>query len=89
MKATKEVVNLLKEGLKVKKVWMILEWMWVNHLHIKLYPMFGLENDDYKDLVWKDRIYFEKYSWYITSKMWNLADNDELIKIQEEIKVAN
>ncbi len=89
MKAIKEVVSLLKEWLKVKKVWMILEWMWVNHLHIKLYPMFWLEDDDRKDMVWKERVYFEKYNWYITSKMWNLADNDELIKLQEEIKSAN
>ena len=85
MKATKEVVKLLKKWLQTKKVWMILEWMWVNHLHIKLYPMFWLENDNRKDLVWKDRIYFEKYGWYITSQMWNIANNDELKSIQEQI----
>ena len=42
MSATKEVIDMLKKSLKVQRVWMIMEWMWVNHLHLKLYPMYGL-----------------------------------------------
>ena len=42
MEAVQEVVEMLKKGLKVERVGMIMEWMWVNHLHLKLYPMYGL-----------------------------------------------
>ena len=31
MSATKEVIDMLKKSLKVQRVWMIMEWMWVNH----------------------------------------------------------
>jgi hypothetical protein len=37
-------VNLLKKGLGVHRVAMVMEGLGVNHLHIKLYPVFeGVE----------------------------------------------
>ena len=41
MKATKEVVGLLKKWLNVEKVWLIIEWLEVDHAHIKLYPFYN------------------------------------------------
>lgn len=40
MKATKEVVSILKKWLGVERVWMVIEWLEVNHAHIKLYPFY-------------------------------------------------
>ncbi|HCY20967.1 TPA: hypothetical protein DIC40_03825 [Patescibacteria group bacterium] len=48
--ATDDVVQLLKAKLNVQRVGMIMEGMGVNHLHIKLYPMHGIEED------WKQNI---------------------------------
>jgi len=88
MKANKEVVKILKTWLKVKRVWMIMEGMWVNHLHIKLYPMHWLDYEQ-KDIQTNKKIYFKKFEWYLSTQIWNLASNDELIKIQKEIETNN
>ena len=82
--ATKEVVNMLKKSLKVERVGMIMEWMWVNHLHLKLYPMYGL-NEDREPIEEKNRIFFDKYPWYLTTQMWEQADMEELWAIQVQI----
>ncbi len=36
--ASKKVIALLKKGLKVERVGLVVEWLEVNHAHIKLYP---------------------------------------------------
>lgn len=84
MSATKEVIDMLKKSLKVKRVWMIMEWMWVNHLHLKLYPMYGLGEDwEVNECHW--HIFFDKYPWYLTTQMWDKADMEELWAIQIQI----
>ena len=84
MAATKEVVDMLKKSLKVQRVWMIMEWMWVNHLHLKLYPMYWLgENREPSESP--KHIFFENYPWYLTTQMWDKADMEELWAIQVQI----
>lgn len=41
MKATKKVIKLLKKWLNVDRIWTIIEWLEVNHAHIKLYPFYN------------------------------------------------
>ena len=84
MTATKEVIDMLKKSLKIKRVWMIMEWMWVNHLHLKLYPMYWL-NDEWEVTECPWRVFFEQYPWYLTTQMWNQADMEELWNIQIQI----
>ena len=38
--AAKKVSNILKKWLKVDRVWLAVEWLEVNHAHIKLYPFY-------------------------------------------------
>ena len=40
IKATKKVSHLLKKWLNVDRVWTVIEWLEVNHAHIKLYPFY-------------------------------------------------
>jgi hypothetical protein len=84
MLATKEVALLLEKWLSVKRVWMIMEWMGINHTHIKLYPMHGLKSK-YEEIFisWK---YFDEYPWYLTSILGPKANMDELKKIADQIK---
>jgi len=82
--ATDEVVQILKKKLNVQRVWMIMEGMWVNHLHIKLYPMHWL-NWEWKENIWWEKVFFENYPGYITTEVWEQADFDELANIQSEI----
>ena len=82
--AAKEVIDMLKKSLKVQRVWMIMEWMWVNHLHLKLYPMYGLGEDREPNESPK-HVFFENYPWYLTTQMWDQADMEELWAIQVQI----
>lgn len=83
--ATDEVVQLLKEKLKVQRVGMIMEWMGVNHLHIKLYPMHKL-GEEWKANVSEERVFFTEYPWYLTTEVGEQADFQELSNIQKQIK---
>ena len=84
MMAAKEVIDMLKKSLKVQRVWMIMEGMWVNHLHLKLYPMYWLGKDwEVNEYHW--HVFFDKYPWYLTTQMWDQADMEELWAIQVQI----
>ena len=82
--AANEVVDMLKKSLKVQRVWMIMEWMGVNHLHLKLYPMYGLW-EEWTVNECPGHVFFETYPWYLTTQMWDTADMEELWKIQIQI----
>lgn len=75
--AVREVVQFLKSKLGVERVGMIMEGMGVDHLHIKLYPMWGLEKER-KAIEAEERVYFEQYEGYLTTKMGTMATQDEL-----------
>ncbi len=85
MIATKKVVKLLKEKLKVKRVAMVCEGMGINHLHIKLYPMHGLKNK-FQEMSGGKEMYFEKYPGYVTTEIGPEKSIEELNKIAERIK---
>ncbi len=80
MLAVKKVVELLKKWLWVQRVWRIIEWEWVNHTHVKLYPM---------NMTWEKTPYqtqrFDTYPWYLVSQMWELKEKEELDLVAEEI----
>ena len=82
--AAKEVVELLKKSLKVVRVWMIMEGMGVNHLHIKLYPMRWLDKDR-EPIEEQNGCYFDTYPGYLTTQMWETLSQEKLAKIKEEI----
>lgn len=83
--ATDDVVQLLKAKLNVQRVGMIMEGMGVNHLHIKLYPMHGIE-EDWKQNIWWEQVFFEEYPGYLTTEIGEQADFQDLANIQRQIK---
>lgn len=85
MVASKNVVKLLEKSLHVKRVAMVMEGMGVNHAHIKLYPMHGLEKE-FKETWAKDKVFFDDYPGYITTQLGQKADMDTLKELAEEIK---
>lgn len=85
MLASKNVAKILEKSLGVRRVAMVAEGMGVNHAHIKLYPMHGLEKD-FKELLAKDQIFFKDYSGYITTQLGPRVNIKELKKLAEEIK---
>jgi histidine triad (HIT) family protein len=86
MKATKTVAKILEKGLGVQRVAMVMEGMGVNHIHIKIYPMHGLNFKSYRDMIHPERVFFDKYPKYITTLLGPKATPEELRKVGEEIK---
>ena len=54
MLATKKVSEILRKGLNVNRVAMVAEGMGVNHVHIKLYPLYGIERE-FKEIWAKEK----------------------------------
>lgn len=83
--ATDEVIQLLKKKLNVQRVGMIVEGMGVNHLHIKLYPMHGIEGE-WQQNIWGKKIFFNEYPGYLTTEVGEQADFQTLADIQKQIQ---
>jgi len=82
MLATKKVVKIIEKGLDCKRVAIVMEGLGVNHVHIKLYPIHGL-NEKFVETWADDKIFFKKYEGYISTQL-----GPEL-SIKERQKIAN
>jgi diadenosine tetraphosphate (Ap4A) HIT family hydrolase len=85
MMAAKGVAKILEKKLKVKRVAIVMEGLGVNHVHIKLYPIYGLD-EKFKETWARDKIYFDKYKGYISTQLGPQKSTDELNKIADKIK---
>lgn len=87
MDAVRIVINIIKISLQVQRVWVIIEGMWVHHAHVKLYPMHGLWSD-WKEMIVKEKIWFDKYDWYLTTITGHMKSKEELDTIAEHIRTV-
>lgn len=85
MLATKKVSEILRKGLRVHRVAMVMEGMGVNHVHIKLYPLYGIEKD-FREIWAKDKIFFKEYQGFISTHIGPEANIEELKKVAAKIK---
>ena len=86
MTAVKKVTGILRKGLDVNRVAMVAEGMGVNHVHIKLYPLYGVEKE-FEEIWAKERVFFEKYQGYISTQLGPEASIEDRQKIAEAIKL--
>jgi diadenosine tetraphosphate (Ap4A) HIT family hydrolase len=70
MIASKKVAKLLKKKIKVSRVASVIEGLGVNHIHVKLYPIYPSNEGE----------------GYITTKLGPQKSTEELNKIAERIK---
>jgi len=85
MMTAKKVAKLLENKLKVKRVAIVMEGLGVNHVHIKLYPLYGIEKE-FKEIWAKDKVFFDNYQGYISTQLGPQANIEDLTKLAEEIK---
>ncbi len=85
MVASKKVAQLLDQKLGVERTAMVMEGMGINHAHIKLYPLHGL-NKKFEEMWASKKVFFEKYDGYITTQLGPRADSEELRKLAEKIR---
>ncbi|MBI3623300.1 HIT domain-containing protein [Candidatus Pacearchaeota archaeon] len=84
MIVAKKIGLMLDKKLKVKRTAMVMEGLGVNHAHIKLYPIYGLD-EKFKETWAKDKVYFNKYQGYISTQLGHEKSTEELKKVAEEI----
>jgi diadenosine tetraphosphate (Ap4A) HIT family hydrolase len=82
---TKKIAKTLDKVLKVQRTAMIMEGMGVDHAHIKLYPLHGLDSK-FKEMWASEKIFFEKYEGFITTQQGPRADDKELEQLAKKIK---
>jgi len=70
MIAAKKVAKLLKKKLKVSRVAFVIEGLGVNHIHVKLYPIYPANETE----------------GYITTKLGPEKSTEELNRIAEKIR---
>jgi len=85
MVAAKNVAKLLEKSLGVKRVAIVMEGLGVNHVHIKLYPIYGLD-EKFKEMWAKDKIFFDKYVGYISTQLGPQKSTEELNEIAQKIR---
>ncbi len=85
MKFLDEAIKVLKRGLSVEKVAVVLEGSGVQHLHVKLFPLVGY--DETVIMISKlQRVWFDRYLGFITTKQGVTQPMDFLKKLAEEIR---
>ena len=85
MLAAKKVSKLLEKKLGVKRVALVAEGMGINHVHIKLYPLHGLDKK-FEEMWSKDKVYFDKYQGYISTQLGPEMTEEKLEEIVRRIK---
>lgn len=82
---SKKVSEMLVKAFEdVHRVAMVIEGMGVDHLHVKLYPMHGVEKE-FKTIEAPERIFFENYPGYISTQLGPQIDLKDLEEIQKKI----
>lgn len=85
MLASKKVARMLEKGLGVHRVAMVMEGLGVNHVHIKLYPLHGLQGKFAQNLA-KEIKFFDKYEGYVSTLMGPKKELAELEALAGEIR---
>jgi diadenosine tetraphosphate (Ap4A) HIT family hydrolase len=83
--AGRKMAKLLKRKLKVKRVALVMEGMGVDHAHLKLYPLYGLEKN-FISITPAQKIFFEKYPGYLTTQLGPQKSLKELEKTAKKIR---
>lgn len=86
MHAAKKVARLLEKAFDVPKVALVFEGEGVPHVHAKLYPMHGLKSG--QPIGTAHVKFFPKYPGFIETGEGPRMSDEELAKIQAQIKGA-
>lgn len=85
MSAARKTVKMLEKGLGVKRVSMVVEGMGVDHVHIKLYPLHGLEQK-FIEMWAPEKVYFDKYEGYLSTQLGPQKSINDLEMVAKKIR---
>lgn len=73
-------------NLGVQRTALVAEGYGVDHLHVKLFPMHGVEKGEWKPINSKVRNFYENYSGYIASHDGPEMSDPELAELAQQIR---
>ena len=79
--AAKQTADLLSKALKRSRVSLVTEGVFVDHLHLKLFPLYGVDEFEGNG----DKVFFEKFPGYVTTQAGPEWDRGKLDELAEEI----
>ncbi len=82
--ASRQVAKLLDKTLGVQRTCLVMEGLGVNHVHIKLYPVYGID-EKFVEMWAKERVYFSQYQGYISTQLGPQKLLEELKVLAQEI----
>ena len=85
LKAARKLAKILDKKLGTKRTGLIIEGMGVDHAHIKLVPMYGIPDGDWKPILSSSPEFNEQYRGFLESKDGPRMSDQELDRIQQEI----
>jgi len=85
----KKVGKVLEKALEAKRVFLVVEGMEINHIHIKLYPVYKINANvasETIDVLAKD-VRENWYNGYIATLHGERANDEELKEISEKVRI--
>jgi diadenosine tetraphosphate (Ap4A) HIT family hydrolase len=87
----KKVAKILDNYFEdVGRTALVFEGFGVDHVHAKLFPMHGTNSDKWEPILSGDEVnkYFDKYEGYISSHSGQVADDNQLKKLAQKIRMT-
>ncbi len=81
----KKIARAIEKALDVSRVAMVVEGTGVAHVHVKLYPLYGLSKDQ-TDIWSTHQEYYPSYPGYLTTVEGPKMSDQELEQIKSQIK---
>lgn len=83
----KKIAKILSNTFEdVGRTGLVLEGFAINHAHAKLFPLHGTKQKEFKPIISKAPVFFEKYEGFVTSNRGPRADPAQLEKVWKKIK---
>jgi diadenosine tetraphosphate (Ap4A) HIT family hydrolase len=85
LNTSRKVGKFLDKALGTQRTAMVMEGMGINHAHIKLYPLHGIDKK-FEKKINKQVKFFEQYEGYIATFLGPRANDEELNKLAAKIR---
>jgi diadenosine tetraphosphate (Ap4A) HIT family hydrolase len=82
MKTARKLAHHLDERLGTKRTGLIIEGMGINHAHVKLIPMHGIPEGEWKPMLSNRPFYSEKYDGYLATYDGPRMSDEDLNRIR-------
>lgn len=82
----KHMAKKIDRNLKTQRTGLVAEGYGIDHLHVKLYPLHGVDQSEWRAIESKDRTFYDCYTGMIATNDGPEMDADLLAQIAVQIR---